>query len=80
MRQSVGLQQQAEGPAAIAQRGLFAEVKPQWVEVDLKRITVRSASERLGHLGWVYSCAGKSGSPILSNALSPADKKKFPGR
>src|SRR5436853_57695 len=36
----LGLQQQAEGPAAIAQRGLFAEVKPQWVEVDLKRITV----------------------------------------
>ena len=29
----LGLQQQAEGPAAIAQRGLFAEVKPQWVEV-----------------------------------------------
>src|SRR5438445_12814461 len=36
----LGLQQQAEGPAAIAQRGLFAEVKPQWVEVDLKLINV----------------------------------------
>lgn len=36
----VGIHQQAAGPAAIAQRGLFGEVEPQWVEVDLKRISV----------------------------------------
>lgn len=36
----LGIQRQAEGPTAIAQRRLFGEVEPQWVEVDLKRITV----------------------------------------
>ena len=36
----VGIHQQAAGPAATAQRDLFEEVEPQWVEVDLKRITV----------------------------------------
>jgi hypothetical protein len=36
----LGIHQQAEGPAVIAQRDLFGEVEPQWVEVDLKRIAV----------------------------------------
>lgn len=36
----LGLYQQAAGPAALAQRRLFGDVEPQWVEVDLKRITV----------------------------------------
>jgi hypothetical protein len=36
----LGIHQQAMGPAAIAQRGLFGEVEPQWVEVDLKRVAV----------------------------------------
>jgi transposase len=36
----LGLQQQAAGPAAVAQRRLFGDVEPQWVEVDLKRIAV----------------------------------------
>ena len=36
----LGIHQQAERPAVIAQRGLFGEVEPQWVEVDLKRIAV----------------------------------------
>jgi len=36
----LGLQQQAAGPAAVAQRHLFGDVEPQWVEVDLKRIAV----------------------------------------
>ncbi len=47
----LGIHQQAAGPAAVAQRGLFHAVEPQWVEVDLKRITV----ERKRALGgpWV---------------------------
>ena len=36
----LGVRQQAEGPAAIAQRGLFGDAEPQWMEVDLKRISV----------------------------------------
>jgi transposase len=36
----LGIQQQAAGAAAVAQRGLFRDVEPQWVEVDLKRIAV----------------------------------------
>jgi len=36
----LGLHQQAAGPAALAQRRLFEDVEPQWVEVDLKRIAV----------------------------------------
>ncbi|HEX2713980.1 MAG TPA: IS1634 family transposase [Candidatus Acidoferrales bacterium] len=36
----LGLVQQAGGPATIAQRGLFRDVEPQWVEVDVKRIAV----------------------------------------
>src|ERR1700740_1818307 len=36
----LGLHQQAAGPEALAQRRLFGDVEPQWVEVDLKRIAV----------------------------------------
>ena len=36
----LGLHQQAAGPAAVAQRRLFGDVEPQWVEIDLKRIAV----------------------------------------
>jgi transposase len=36
----LGIQQQAAGVAAVAQRGLFRDVEPQWVEVDLKRIAI----------------------------------------
>jgi transposase len=36
----LGIHQQAAGSVAIAQRGLFEEAEPQWVEVDLKRIVV----------------------------------------
>jgi transposase len=36
----LGLHRQAAGPAAVAQRRLFGDVEPQWVEVDLKRIAV----------------------------------------
>jgi transposase len=36
----LGIQQQAAGAAAVAQRGLFQDVEPQWVEVDLKRIAI----------------------------------------
>src|SRR5438552_19086654 len=34
----LGIHQQAAGAVAVAQRGLFRDVEPQWVEVDLKRI------------------------------------------
>lgn len=36
----LGIHQQAAGAAAVAQRGLFRDVEPQWVEVDLKRIAI----------------------------------------
>jgi transposase len=36
----LGIHQQAAGAAAVAQRGLFQDVEPQWVEVDLKRIAI----------------------------------------
>ena len=36
----LGIHQQAAGAAGVAQRGLFCDVEPQWVEVDLKRIAV----------------------------------------
>src|ERR1700724_3166118 len=36
----LGIHQQAAGSAAVAQRGLFRDVEPQWVEVDLKRIAI----------------------------------------
>src|SRR6266852_5707804 len=36
----LGLHQQAAGAAAVAQRGLFRDVEPQWVEVDLQRIAI----------------------------------------
>jgi len=36
----LGMHQQAAGPAAIAQPGLFGEVEPQWVEVDWRRVEV----------------------------------------
>src|SRR6266849_6523512 len=36
----LGIHQQAAGAATVAQRGLFRDVAPQWVEVDLQRIAV----------------------------------------
>src|SRR5216683_1394581 len=43
----LGLHQQAAGAAAVAQRGLFRDVEPQWVEVDLQRIAIeRQIAER----------------------------------
>lgn len=36
----LGIHQQAAGAVAVAQRGLFRDVEPQWVEVDLQRIAV----------------------------------------
>ena len=36
----LGIPQQAAGPAAVAQRLLFGDVEPEWVEVDLRRIEV----------------------------------------
>src|SRR5215469_16844783 len=36
----LGIHQQAAGATAVAQRGLFHDGEPQWVEVDLKRIAV----------------------------------------
>ena len=56
----LGLHQQAAGPAALAQRRLFDDVEPQWVEVDLKRIAVER-KRAFGVPGWVCSCADKWG-------------------
>src|SRR5467141_2034029 len=36
----LGIHQQAAGATVVAQRGLFRDVEPQWVEVDLKRIAI----------------------------------------
>jgi hypothetical protein len=43
----LGLHQQAAGPAALAQRRLFEDVEPQWVEVDLKRIAVNGNGRKV---------------------------------
>jgi hypothetical protein len=51
----LGIHQQAAGAVAVAQRGLFRDVEPQWAEVDLKRIAV----ERKRAFGSGWSCAGK---------------------
>lgn len=61
----LGLRQQAAGPAALAQRRLFGDVEPQWMEVDLKRIAVER-KRAFGVPGWVCSCAGGWGSWTLS--------------
>src|SRR5260370_33059892 len=36
----LGLQQQAAGAAAVAERRLFRDAEPQWVAVDLQRIAI----------------------------------------
>jgi hypothetical protein len=54
----LGIHHQAAGAAAVAQRGLFRDVEPQWVEVDLKRIAVER-KRPLVVPGWGSSCAGK---------------------
>jgi hypothetical protein len=36
----LGIQQQAAGAGTVAQRGLFLDVEPEWVEADLKRIAI----------------------------------------
>src|SRR5258708_24601479 len=36
----LGIHQQAAGAVAVAQRGLFRDVEPQWVEVDLQHIAI----------------------------------------
>jgi hypothetical protein len=43
----LGLHQRAAGPAALAQRRLFEDVEPQWVEVDLKRIAVNGNGRKV---------------------------------
>ncbi len=64
----LGIHQQAAGAAAVAQRGLFRDIEPQWVEVDL------------AVLGSGSSCVGKWDCSIFWNELSLRDEKRFPGR
>jgi len=56
----LGIHQQAAGATAVAQRGLFRDVEPQWVEVDLQRIAIERKRAFGGPwMGW--SCVGKWG-------------------
>src|SRR5208283_2458023 len=63
----LGIRQQAAGAAAVAQRGLFRDVAPQWVEVDLKRIAI----ERKRAFGVVpASGTGRFSGTDLANGTS----------
>jgi hypothetical protein len=63
----LGLHQQAAGPAALAQRRLFEDVEPQWVEVDLKRFAVEQ-KRAFGDPWLGLQLCRRVGSWILSNA------------
>ncbi|HEY6269840.1 MAG TPA: hypothetical protein VIX11_16185 [Candidatus Acidoferrum sp.] len=75
----LGIRQEAAGAAAIAQRGLFQDIEPQWVEVDLKRIAIER-KRAFGVPGWGWSCAGKWDCSIFWNRPCQRDEKRFPGR
>ncbi len=74
----LGIHQQAAGAATVAQRGLFLDTEPQWVEVDLKRIT-SNGSGRSAVLG-SGSAVSTSGTGRFSRADAACRTKRFPGR
>src|SRR5215470_12032249 len=55
----LGIHQRAAGVAAVAQRGLFRDVEPQWVEVDLKADCGRAEEGLWWSLDRAAFCAGK---------------------
>jgi transposase len=73
----LGIHQQGAGAGRVAQRGLFRDIEPQWVEVDLKRIAV----ERRGAFGgpWLglELCRQVGLSDFLERTL-PAGREQIP--
>jgi hypothetical protein len=75
----LGIHQQAAGPAAIAQRGLFGDVEPQWVEVDWRRVEVGGKRAFGGPWLGLELCRQVG----LVDWIEPRSRqggKKFPGR
>jgi len=75
----LGIHQQAAGAAVVAQRGLFRDVAPQWVEVDLKRIAIER-KRALAVPGWGSRCADKWDWSIFWSRRCLPDEEEIPGR
>jgi transposase len=73
----LGIHQQAAGAAAVAQRGLFRDVEPQWVEVDLKRIAVERKRAFGGPWLGLELCRQVGLIDFLKQAL-PAGREEIP--
>ena len=76
MRGTSGIHQQAAGAATVAQRGLFLDTEPQWVEVDLKR-TPSNGSGRSAVLGWARAVSTSGTGRFLEQTL-PAGREEIP--
>ncbi len=75
----LGIHQQAAGAAAVAQRGLFRDIEPQWVEVDLKRIAIERKRAFGGPWMGQELCRQVGLLDFLERTLL-RDEKRFPGR
>jgi len=73
----LGIHQQAAGAAAVAQRRLFREIEPQWVEVDLKRIAIER-KRALAVLGSGWSCVRQVGLVDFLERTLPAGREEIP--
>ena len=73
----LGIQQQAAGATTVAQRGLFQDVQPQWVEVDLKRIAVERKRAFGGPWIGLHLCRQVGLVDFLEQAL-PAGREEIP--
>ena len=73
----LGIHQQAAGAAAVAPRGLFRDVAPQWVEVDLKRIAVERKRAFGGPWLGLELCRQVGLADFLEQTL-PAGREQIP--
>jgi transposase len=73
----LGIHQQAAGAAAVAQRGLFRDVEPQWVEVDLQRIAVERKRAWGGPWLGLQLCRQVGLADFLEHTL-PAGREQIP--
>ena len=73
----LGIHQQAAGATAVAQRGLFQDVEPQWVEVDLKRIAVERKRAFGGPWIGLHLCRQVGLVDFLEQTL-PAGREEIP--
>src|ERR1017187_5291522 len=73
----LGVHQQAAGAGVVAQRGLFRDIEPQWVEVDLKRIAVERRQAFGGPWLGLELCRQVGLSDFLERTL-PAGREQIP--